>query len=324
MELAFSFSYMNMEHVHFLKINFKNIRFIRFVRSISNNRYSEHIIFLSMKVDKFFLIVFFPCFFFSCVTIPKDVAYFQDLDASKKNIRIEGDSGAYEPVIKKFDELMITVSAPVLEQEAVAQFNLPITTYLTPGETNNFQQSISVQTFIVDHDGAIDYPVIGRIPLAGLTKSQAIDRIKKSVSNHINNPVVVLKILSFKVTVLGEVLKPGTIPVSQEKISILDAIGYAGDLTIYGNRKNVLLIRENNTGANEFVRIDLTSSDLFTSPYYYLQQNDKIIVEPNKTKQLESRYSSAESYKLSTYSMIFNALSVVASVTAVIVSLSKK
>ena len=272
---------------------------------------------------KILIILIFPAFFFSCMTAPKSVVYFQDLDKYQQNIRRGNNSAAYEPIIKKYDELLITVSAPVLDQESVAQFNLPMTAFLTPGETN-VQQSASIQTYIVNSDGTINYPVIGRILLAGLTKSQAIAQIQKSVSDYVKDPVITLKIISFQITVLGEVLKPGPITVSQEKISILDAIGAANDLTIYGDRKNVLLVRENDDSTFTYNRFDLTSSDLFSSPYYYLQQNDKIIVEPNKTRQLESKYGPADGYKLSVYSMVFSALSIIASTTIAIISLNRK
>ncbi|MCL1934357.1 MAG: polysaccharide biosynthesis/export family protein [Candidatus Azobacteroides sp.] len=271
---------------------------------------------------KFLIILICPAFLFSCMTTPRSVVYFQDLNKYQQNIRRGNDSATYEPIIKKYDELLITVSAPILDQEAVAQFNLPMTSFLTPGETT-VQQSPAIQTYIVDNEGTINYPVIGRISLAGLTKSQAIERIQKSVSNYVKDPVVNLKIISFQVTVLGEVFKPGTIPVAQEKISILDALGAVGDLTIYGDRKNVLLVRENNDGTVTYNRFDLTSSDLFSSPYYYLQQNDKIIVEPNKTRQLESKYGPADGYKLSVYSIIFSALSIIASTTIAIISLNR-
>ena len=272
---------------------------------------------------KVLLIFFLPAFFFSCMTQPKNIVYFQDLESYRKNIRTGGGSTLYEPIIKKFDELLITVTAPVLEQFKVAQFNLPMTIYLSAGEESNVQQSPVAQTYIVDYDGTINYPVIGRIPLAGLTKSQAIESIKKLVSDYVDKPIVSLKIMSFQVTVLGEVLKPGPVPVRQEKMSILDAIGAAGDLTIYGNRQNVVLIRENDNGVAEFINFDLTKSDLFTSPYYYLQQNDKIIVAPNKTRQLESKYGISDGYRSSMYSMVFSAISVIASTTIAVISLTK-
>ena len=287
--------------------------------------------YVNMK-SKIFLILLSSVFFFSCMTTPKNIAYFQDLEKYLQNNRIRGDSLTYEPVIKKFDELLITVTDPVSNQAAVAQFNLPMTSYLTQGEiigskNSSVQQSMALQTYTVGSDGAISYPVFGRIHLAGLAKSQAIEKIKKLVFNQIeaeeSEIVVSLKIMSFKITILGEVLKPGTITVSQEKISILDAIGEAGDLTIYANRENILLIRENDNGIEEPHRFDLTKSDLFTSPYYYLQQNDKIVVTPNKTRQLESKYGPADGYKLSMYSMVFSAISIIASTTIAIISLRK-
>jgi len=264
---------------------------------------------------KILLILILPAFFFSCMTAPKNIAYFQDLDKYQQNQIMASDSGFYEPIIKKFDELLITVTAPVLDQETVAQFNLPMTAYLAMGETGatTVQQAPIVQTYIVNSDGTINYPIIGKIPLAGLTLSQAVERIRKPVSDHVKDPVINIKIMSFKVTVLGEVLRPGPISVNQEKISILDAIGAAGSLTIYGNRKNVLLIREKNDGTNEFIRFDLTQSDLFTSPYYYLQQNDKIVIEPNRTRQLDSKFGAADNYKLSVVSMVVSVVSVIAS-----------
>ena len=275
---------------------------------------------------KISLVLIFPAFFFSCMTLPKNIVYFQDLDKYRQNLQTPSDSGMYEPIIKKYDELLISVSAPVLDQESVAQFNLPMTAYLTVGEAGatNVQQSPAIQTYIVDKDGVINYPVVGKIPLAGLTVSQGIERIRNLVSSYVKDPVINLKVMSFRVTVLGEVLKPGTVPVTQEKISILDAIGAVGDITIYGNRKNVLLIRENNNGSRDYIRFDLTKSDLFASPYYYLQQNDIVVVEPNKTKQLESKYGTADGYKLSVYSIVFSTLSVIASTTIAIISLNKK
>jgi len=278
-----------------------------------------------MKLKIIFVFIF-PAFFFSCITQPRNITYFQDLEKYRQNLQMTSDLGVSEPIIKKYDELLITVSAPVLDQDAVAQFNLPITVYLTPGDsrTTNIQQSPSVQTYIVDRDGYINYPVIGRISLAGSTLSQATEQMRNLVSNYIKDPVVNVKIMSFKVTVLGEVMRPGVIPVTQGRISILDAIGATGDLTIFGDRKNVLLVRENDNGKLNYIRFDLTSSDIFTSPYYYLQQNDKIIVESNKTKQLESKYSPANNYKLSLFSMVFSALSVIASTTIAIISLNKR
>jgi len=275
-----------------------------------------------MKLKIIFILIF-PAFLFSCMTMPKNVVYFQDLDKNRQVIEKENYLANYEPVIKKLDELLITVTAPELDQIRVAQFNLPMTSYLAPGEESMVQQSLSVQSFTVDHEGYINYPVIGRIYLAGLTKSQAIDSIRNLVIKYVDEPVITLKILTFQVTVLGEVLKPGIIKAGQEKITILDAIGAANDLTIYGDRNNVLLIREMDNGKTECIRLDLTKSDLISSPYYYLQQNDKIIVTPNKTRQFDSKYGAADGYRLSIFSMMFGAVSVIASTVIAIISLKK-
>jgi len=289
---------------------------------MSNNGFFHMRNSLQMKRKILFSFVF-PVFFFSCMTHPKNVVYFQDLNNYQQNIPIGNYSIAYDPVIQKNDELLITVMSPTLNQEAVAQFNLPPVSFLAAGETN-IQKSPIIQTYIVDSEGAIDFPVIGRISLAGMKKSQAIELMKDSISKHIEEPVIVLRIISFRVTVLGEVRMPGTKYAGKERMSILDAIGDAGDLTIYGDRKNVWLIRENDNGAINHIPFDLTSAELFTSPYYYLQQNDKIIVQPNRAKQLESKYGTADGYRLSIYSMAFGVLSIITSTTLAIISLGKK
>jgi len=271
---------------------------------------------------KITLILILPAFFFSCMAPPKNFVYLQGLDKYQQNLRIVSDSIAKDPLIKKNDELLITVSSPTLGQENVAQFNLPPLTYLNSGATN-LQASPSIQTFVVDKDGQINYPVIGQITVAGLTKSQALALLKKSISNYINDPIINLRIISFKINVLGEVRTPGTRYASLEKMSILDAIGQSGDLTPYGNRQNILLIRQNDDGTSDHVRLDLTSPDIFTSPYFYLQQNDIIYVEPNKAKQMESKFGIADNYRLSLISMAFGVVSIIASAAITIVSLNR-
>ena len=247
---------------------------------------------------------------FSCTSTPKNITYFQDLDTYQKSLRGEGYY-EYEPVIKNNDQLLITVAASILDQTKVAQFNLPTTTYLAPGESFT-AQSPSVQTYTVDKGGNINFPVLGIIHLGGLTKSEALKKMTDLVANYVPDPIINIQILSFKVTVLGEVLTPGQIEVKDERISILDAIGAAGDMTIYGSRENVLLIRDNN-GTIEHVRFDLTKSDVFLSPYYYLQQNDIVVIEPNDTRKKDSAHGEAKSFRISTMSIIVSIVSVVAS-----------
>jgi polysaccharide export outer membrane protein len=226
-------------------------------------------------------------------------------------------STQYESTIKSSDQLLITVSSPVLDQTQVAQFNLPINTFLTPG-TTQISQSMAVQTYIVDKEGDIHFPVVGKIRLGGLKRSEAIALIAQKVSEHLPDPIINLQIISFKITVLGEVIKPGPILISDERVSIFDALGAAGDMTIHGDRKNVLLVRDNN-GSQELHKLDLTQADILTSPYYYLQQNDVVYVEPNATRKKESKFGVGENYTLSILSISFTAISVLVSFIGIVV-----
>ncbi|MDR0543052.1 MAG: polysaccharide biosynthesis/export family protein [Dysgonamonadaceae bacterium] len=264
--------------------------------------------------------LFFPAiavFLFSCRSVPQDVAYFQDFDEYVKSHSISTFS-RYESTIKSGDQLFITVSSPVWDQTQVAQFNLPVNTFLTPG-TTQIGQSMAVQTYMVDKNGDIYFPIVGKLHLDGLKRSEAIDLITRKVSESLHDPIINLQIISFKVSVLGEVLKPGPIIVTDERISIFEALGAAGDLTIYGDRKNVILLRDNN-GLKELHKFDLTrSDDIFTSPYYYLQQNDVVYVEPNATRKKESKFGTGESYTLSILSISFTAVSILISLFGILI-----
>jgi polysaccharide export outer membrane protein len=267
--------------------------------------------------------LFFPAIavcLFSCRSVPKDVAYFQDFDAYLQTVRPES-SAAYDAVIKKNDQLMISVSAPVLDQAQVAQFNLPVNVYLSPGELTT-TQSMALQTYAVDMEGCINFPVVGKIRLAGLTRMQAVDLVAQKVSAYLPDPVINFQMLSYKVTVIGEVTKPGQVNVNDGRISIFEALGAAGDLTIHGDRRNVMLIRET-AGGKEYYRFDLTASAIFDSPYYYLQQNDVLYVSPNNTRKLESRLGLVDNYRLSVISTTLGALSILTSTIVTIISLSK-
>jgi len=137
--------------------------------------------------------------------------------------------------------------------------------------------------YLVDLSGDIEFPVLGKIHLGGLTMEQARDTFKQRLSRHLANPIVNLRWLNFKFTVLGEVNHPATYTLPERSVSVLEAVGLAGDLTNYGNRKNILIIREQD-GQREFGRLDLQDRNVFNSPFFYLKQNDVIYVEPLKQK----------------------------------------
>ena len=254
------------------------------------------------------LLFILPIIAFSCKT-KSEVTYFKTVGTGD-NMEISAKEAiSYEPKIIPDDILAITVTAT--DPNAVAIFNLPTSSFLSPGET---QMNItpSLQTYLVDAKGDIEFPVIGKIHVAGITRGQLADLLKNKIEAYVENPLVTIQVMNFKVVVLGEVNKPGTIKINNERISILDAIGEAGDLTIYGERTNVLLIREKD-GKKEFHRFDLSQPDLFTSPYYYLQKNDVVYVEPNKARKGNALYSSNKQYNVSVISTVISAVSVIAS-----------
>lgn len=243
----------------------------------------------------------------SCKTTNNTITYFQDLD--NQSVAITSEPANYTPRIVPDDQLSVTVSGT--DPNAVAAFNIPLASYLTSGEMNVTSTPV-LHTYLVNSCGEIDFPVLGRLQVAGMTRSELTDMMTEKISAYVKSPIVTIQIRNFKVSVLGEVNKPGTVNVPNERLSILDALGMAGDLTIYGSRTNVLLIRDNN-GQKEYHRFDLTSSATLTSAYYYLQQNDILYVEPNKARKGNAKYSQNGQFNVSLASTIISALSVLAS-----------
>jgi polysaccharide export outer membrane protein len=213
--------------------------------------------------------VFLSVVFTSCVST-KEATYFNHLgDTSLINSAIIS-----EPAIQINDILNISVSS--MNPEASSIFN-------TPNEGNGDETGLS--GYLVDEEGNIQFPVLKSIKAAGLTKQQLRTYITKSLLDKklLVDPIVSIRFQNFRVTVLGEVARPTVVSVPSEKISLLEALGFAGDLTIYAKRDNVLVIREEN-GKKIIKRINLNTNELFGSPYYYLKTNDIVYVEPNKAK----------------------------------------
>jgi polysaccharide export outer membrane protein len=268
-----------------------------------------------------FCLTFLALLSLSCCTSVKQLGYFEDID-TKPPIFNSTDYFATEPVIKPADQLMITVSAPILYQEKVAQFNLPVATFLTPGE-NTTTPSTAYQTYYVNKEGVISFPVLGELKLEGMTKLQATNYIKKLIIPYIDDSVIVnLQFLSFNVSVHGEVNKPGNVQSNADKLSIIDALGAAGGINVYGDKQKVLLIRDNN-GTIEYERFDLTKSDIFNSPHFYLKQNDAIFVESNTDRIKEIEYGTEKSYKLTRTATIISAITSIASTLVLLLVVQK-
>ncbi len=223
-------------------------------------------------------------FFSSCVTVDtRKITYFQSADTLPYQVlppikpqvtRIEHD-----------DILAVTVSS--LSEESNVVFNFPninaLTTTVYPGGTGGGQMGRQPLGYLVDSTGKIEMPLVGKIKLTGLTLEQAGDSIKVRLLNYLKEPTVNVRYLNHKFTVIGEVNRPAVINLLDDHTSLPEALGMVGDLTIYGMRKNVMLIRTTKD-KREVVRIDLTSREFFNSPYYYLRNNDVIYVDMDKGK----------------------------------------
>ena len=212
-------------------------------------------------------------FFLTACGSKKDILYFQDINEIPAAAYVY-DQANYQIRIMPSDNLLITVSA--LNPEHVDVFN---TIQLNRGSSANLE----LQGHLVDENGDINFPGIGKLHVAGLTKQEAIDMIQNKISVLVKNTTVNIRFLNYRISVLGEVNRPGVHHVSEERISILEALAMAGDMTIYGNRHDVILCRVEN-GEKKFHHIDMTSSALFFSENYYLQQNDILYVKQNSAK----------------------------------------
>lgn len=235
------------------------------------------------------------------------ITYFQDID------EVPAEAWASQldcmPRLRPNDEMSILVNA--VDQAAVAAFNKPVPATFTSNSRSINTQPV-VQTYVVDEQGCIDFPMLGRIKVEGMTTDALRDELISQISKYVKDPQVNISMTAFSVSVLGEVTHPGVSYFGNQRASILEALASRGDLTLYGDRSNVLLIRENN-GKREHHRIDLTSADVINSPYYYMQQNDVIYVAPNQTRRSSARYNSMKQQNLSMVSTIVSVVSVLSS-----------
>ncbi|MDC0006824.1 polysaccharide biosynthesis/export family protein [Winogradskyella sp.] len=232
--------------------------------------------------NQLFLILILSTFVATSCASRKNLVYFQDEP-------IEEGLSVNEPeqlVYKPDDILTINVSA--LDPETVIAFTLPVVSNNTGGISA--QGAIQQQSYLVDYNGNIEFPVLGTIKIAGLNRTQLTKMLTERIKEYANDPIVNVRLVNFTITIIGEVTSPGTFTIQDERITLLEALGMARDLTIFGKRKNVLLIREVD-GKKKFAKIDLTSINTISSPLYYLQQNDVIYVEPNKARIRSSTYN---------------------------------
>jgi polysaccharide export outer membrane protein len=237
----------------------------------------------------------------------QDIIYFQDEPLSEA---IENQNSNFELRFKTDDLLVINVSAD--DPETVAPFNLNVVS--TNTSVIDAQGTLKMQTYLIDSNGNIEFPTLGTLKLAGLTRNEANALLKDKLSIYFKKdapPIVNIRLANFTVTILGEVKNPGTYTIQDEKISIPEALGLAGDLTIYGKRDNIKLIREVD-GQKKFAKIDLTSVNVLNSPNYYLTQNDVIYVEQNNARVRASSFNQNNG-------VIISAIATLATIAAILI-----
>ncbi len=234
------------------------------------------------KVCVFSVFVVLLAMMTSCSTYKK-INYLQDVVPDKAE-RIAINKGI---LIQPKDMISIVVSSR--NPELALIFNLPVISYQAGSESVSGQGSQRLLGYVVDNDGNIDFPVLGLVKAAGLTRWELAKEIKERIieGNYIKDPVVTVEFMNFKISVMGEVTSPGTYNIEGDKITILQALSLAKDLTIFGRRDNVSVIREQD-GERVIYQVDLRSASIFESPAYYLQQNDIVYVEPNKVRAGQS------------------------------------
>ena len=263
-----------------------------------------------MKNLSFVLLFFLSVMLTGCGSV-KNIAYLQNSDS----INFDNSRFLYDARIMPKDQLSITVNTTT--PEASLPFNLLLQNEYTQGRSMGAAGVL--MPYLVDNDGFINFPIIGRLHVAGLTKSEAERLIFEKIRPYMaesENPVVTVRMSSYSVSVLGEVNRPGSFQVSREKITILEALAQAGDLTIYGVRDKVKLIREDATGKKQIVTLNLNDANIVNSPYYYLQQNDVVYVEPNNIKAQNSKVGQ-------TTTLWFSATSILVSLTSLLYNILK-
>ena len=266
-----------------------------------------------VKKSLFSMMVLAAALFLGSCSGTKNVAYFQNSD----QVDLESSKVQYDARIMPKDQLTITVSTT--DPEASVPFNMTVNTAVTTTSRSTYSQPM-LQAYLVDNEGYIQFPIVGALRVGGLTKSEAEQLIRQKISPFMAegaNPIVTVRMFSYSISVLGEVARPGTFAVSREKITILEALAQAGDLTIYGVRDRVKLIREDANGKKSIHVLNLNDANIIKSPYYYLQQNDVVYVEPNKVKAQNSAVGSMTT-------LWFSATSILISLTSLLYNILKK
>lgn len=263
-----------------------------------------------IKNKKLFLLIGFSILLASCTTY-KSVPYLQNSEIVNNNNK---KMPLYDAQIMPKDLLSVTVNAS--DPQTAAPFNLTIQTPINATSTNiNTTTQPALQQYLVNNAGEIDFPVIGRLRIGGLTKSQAEDLIRVKLEPYLKEiPIVTVRMSNYKISVLGEVNRPGSFTVSNEKVNVLEALAMAGDMTVYGIRNDVKLVREEADGKRQIISLNLNDANLIVSPYYDLKQNDILYITPNKTKARNSDIGNSTNLWVSATSILVSIASLLVTI----------
>lgn len=265
-----------------------------------------------MKIKRILLLLVLPLLLVGCTSY-KNVPYLQNPEiVNNYSTKLP----LYDAEIMPKDLLSITVNTS--DPQAAAPFNLTVQTQLNAALTNiNTTTQPTLQQYLVNNLGEIDFPVVGRLLVGGLTKNEAEDLLREKLKPYLKEiPIVTVRLSNYKISVLGEVARPGSFTVSNEKVNVLEALAMAGDMTVYGIRDNVKLIREDAAGKREIINLNLNEAELVVSPHYYLRQNDILYVTPNKTKAKNSDIGNSTT-------LWFSATSILVSIVSLMVNVLK-
>ena len=235
----------------------------------------------------------------------KQVPYIQDISV----VNSESKGELHEARIMPKDLLTITIHTS--EPELAAPFNMTVPIAAATNSTNIYSQPM-LQRYMVDNSGNIEFPVLGTLYVGGMIKEEVESLIQDRLKNYLKErPIVNVRLVNYKISVLGEVALPGVFWVENERINIFEALALAKDMTIYGLRTNVKVIREDATGKQQVIELDLTDASIVNSPYYFLQQNDIVYVTPNKTRARNADVGTITTVAISTLSILISTASLI-------------
>lgn len=264
------------------------------------------------KISVYHLILLLSIFFISSCAGVKEIAYFQDTNNAAVTAGNQKKTpGMFDAKIKPKDLLSITVVSTEPEASRIYNLVVPQVTNLT--SDNSLYSQPTLQTYLVDNNGDIEFPVLGKIQAAGLTRDELEKVLHKKLAAAFTSesPIITIRFVNYSVNILGEVLRPGKYETNNERLTIFEGLALAGDMTIYGKRDNVVVLRERADGTKEYIKLNLNDKNIINSSAYYLEQNDVVYVEPNKSRSRSSNFGAAENFGISSLSILITLTSLI-------------